>query len=227
MPSFASTWGPWKPLGQRHTQALIRGSFSQVRHQKTIRRQWKRDIVDTSTHHFCANGHGGAIGTRFPTIWREGRKGLKGHHPERVGGLVGHPVSTLLLCGACLYGACSDGLARCLALLGRFEVERRLEWQRLLASPVGLFLMVGWLVLRRVKESRFAGELIRRGRAWWLWSLFVDRLCSPLKPRAILMWCDRAMLKEVDCLPMVKPVAANHWGIRHVCVCLSGVAGRW
>ena len=38
----------------------------------------------------------------------------------------------------------------------------------LLASPVGLFLMVGWLVLRRVKESRFVGRLIRRGWAWWL-----------------------------------------------------------
>ena len=50
----------------------------------------------------------------------------------------------------------------------RFEVERRLERQRLLASPVGLFLMVGWLVLRRVKESRFVGRLTRRGWAWWL-----------------------------------------------------------
>ena len=41
----------------------------------------------------------------------------------------------------------------------------------LLASPVGLFLMVGWLVLRRVKESRFVGRLTRRGWAWWLQSL--------------------------------------------------------
>jgi hypothetical protein len=31
--------------------------------------------------------------------------------------------------------------------------------------------MVGWLVLRRVKESRFVGRLTRRGRAWWLQSL--------------------------------------------------------
>jgi hypothetical protein len=35
------------------------------------------------------------------------------------------------------------------------------------------------------------------------------------------------MLKEVDCLPMVKPDAASHLGIRRVYVtCLSGVAGR-
>jgi len=26
------------------------------------------------------------------------------------------------------------------------------------------------------------------------------------------------MLKEVDCLPMAKPNAASHLGIRHVCV---------
>ena len=31
-----------------------------------IRRHWKHDIVDTFTHHFCAIGHGGTIGTSFP-----------------------------------------------------------------------------------------------------------------------------------------------------------------
>src|SRR6266702_1899434 len=51
-----------------------------------------------------------------------------------------------------------------------FEVERGSSDKRLLASPVGLFLMVGWLVLCRVKESHFVGRLTRRGRAWWLGS---------------------------------------------------------
>src|SRR6266852_1358941 len=32
----------------------------------------KRDIVDTSTHPFCANGQVGTKGAGFPTVWREG-----------------------------------------------------------------------------------------------------------------------------------------------------------
>ena len=44
------------------------GEFWRVLGCTCIRRHWKRDIVDTFTHHFCANGHGWTIGTSFPYI---------------------------------------------------------------------------------------------------------------------------------------------------------------
>ena len=43
----------------------------QVKRTKTIRRQWKRDIVDTFTHPFCENGHIWTKETRFSTVRRE------------------------------------------------------------------------------------------------------------------------------------------------------------
>ena len=39
-----------------------------------IRCHWKHDIVDTFTHHFCANGHGWIIGTSFPYIRKSERR---------------------------------------------------------------------------------------------------------------------------------------------------------
>ena len=44
------------------------GEFWRVLGCTCIRRHWKRDIVDTFTHHFCTNGHGWTIGTGFPYI---------------------------------------------------------------------------------------------------------------------------------------------------------------
>ena len=44
------------------------GEFWRVLGCTRIRRHWKRDIVDTLTHQFCANGHGWTIGTGFPYI---------------------------------------------------------------------------------------------------------------------------------------------------------------
>ena len=44
------------------------GEFWRVLGCTRIRCHWKRDIVDTFTHHFCANGHGWTIGTSFPYI---------------------------------------------------------------------------------------------------------------------------------------------------------------
>ena len=52
------------------------GEFWRVLGRPRVRRQWKRDIVDTFTHHFCANGHGGTIGTGFPYIRRVDRRTL-------------------------------------------------------------------------------------------------------------------------------------------------------
>jgi hypothetical protein len=39
-----------------------------VKCMKMIRQQWKRDIVDPSTHSFCENGHGATKGTGFPIM---------------------------------------------------------------------------------------------------------------------------------------------------------------
>ena len=44
------------------------GEFWRVLGCTRIRRHWKRDIVDTFTHHFCTNRHGWTIGTSFPYI---------------------------------------------------------------------------------------------------------------------------------------------------------------
>ena len=44
------------------------GEFWRVLGCTCIRRHWKCDIVDTFTHHFCANRHGWTIGTSFPYI---------------------------------------------------------------------------------------------------------------------------------------------------------------
>ena len=44
------------------------GEFWRVLGCTRIRCHWKRNIVDTFTHHFCANGHGWTIGTGFPYI---------------------------------------------------------------------------------------------------------------------------------------------------------------
>ena len=44
------------------------GEFWRVLGCTRIRRHWKRNIVDTFTHHFCANGHGWTIGTGFSYI---------------------------------------------------------------------------------------------------------------------------------------------------------------
>ena len=43
-------------------------SYGGVQSGYSIRRHWKRNIVDTFTHHFCAIGHGGVIGTSFTYI---------------------------------------------------------------------------------------------------------------------------------------------------------------
>src|ERR1700744_2991644 len=43
-------------------------SYGGVQSGYSIRRHCKRDIVDTFTHHFCAYGHGGVIGTSFTYI---------------------------------------------------------------------------------------------------------------------------------------------------------------
>src|SRR6266702_1038252 len=67
-----------------------------------------------------------------PLRLRGGCKGPKGHHPGRVGGFVGHPVSTSLS-WVCLLvhfnGVRSDrAMASCLALLGgAFVVDRGLK----------------------------------------------------------------------------------------------------
>ena len=50
----SSSDAPWKNL--------------QVKWSKKIRWQWKRDIVDTSTHAFCWNGHIWTNRTRFSTV---------------------------------------------------------------------------------------------------------------------------------------------------------------
>ena len=42
--------------------------YDRVQSGYSIRCHWKCDIVDTFTHHFCANGHGGVIGTSFTYI---------------------------------------------------------------------------------------------------------------------------------------------------------------
>ena len=39
-----------------------------------VRCHWKHDIVDTFTHHICANRHGGTIGTGFPYIRQVDRR---------------------------------------------------------------------------------------------------------------------------------------------------------
>src|SRR6266702_1549379 len=103
-------------------------------------------------------------------------------------------------------------MASCLALLGgAFEVERRLKgtegsppragWGRC-RSPSKHFTLAG----RPLSDRWVAGVMSSQrvplcGKADSQRSgLVVVKLCwlcSPLKPRAILMLCDRAMLKEV------------------------------
>ncbi len=106
-------------------------------------------------------------------------------------------------------------------------VERGLERCSfaLLASSVGPF--DGWL--GRLTSSYWvllSGKPNSKGdRLWWL-GAFVALICLwSLK----LSLCDRfeRCRKEVDCLPMVRPDAGSHLGIRHVYVCLSGVIDRW
>ena len=49
------------------------GEFWRVLGHPHVRHCWKHNIVDTFTHHICANGHGGAIGPSFPykrRVWR-------------------------------------------------------------------------------------------------------------------------------------------------------------
>ena len=54
------------------------GEFWRVLGHPCVRCHWKCDIVDTFTHHFCANGHGGTIGPSFPYIRRVWRR----HSPQ-------------------------------------------------------------------------------------------------------------------------------------------------
>ena|ERR1700760_420387 len=77
-------------------------------------------------------------------------------------------------------------------------------------------LMVDWVVSCRVNESCYVGILTRRGLTLEKGAMLP---CLPLKPQAVLVWHAWAMLKEVDCLPMVTPDAASHLGIRHVRTC--------
>ena len=56
---------------------------------KTIRQQQKRDIVDTSTHPFCTNGHICTKGAKFPTVRRGGRKGYCPSEPSALDVLKG------------------------------------------------------------------------------------------------------------------------------------------
>jgi hypothetical protein len=155
-----------------------------------------------------------------------GLKGTEGSPPGRVGGLVGHPVSALLLwaspwvCSvamainrpfgvemtnvhtACLFGSSgwslrhpslmglSDGeslsrLVGCIPPDGIFEVEQRLEGQRstrLSSMPLTDGRLVGLMSSQRVllcgkADSKRTG-LVGCEACW---------LCSPMKPRAILM----------------------------------------
>ena len=50
------------------------GEFWRVLGCTRIRHHWKRDIVDTFTHNFCANRHGWIIGTSFPYIRKSERR---------------------------------------------------------------------------------------------------------------------------------------------------------
>ena len=47
--------------------------FSRVLGCPCVRCHWKCNIVDTFTHHFCANRHGWTIGTSFPYIRKSER----------------------------------------------------------------------------------------------------------------------------------------------------------
>ena len=49
------------------------GEFWRVLGCTCIRCHWKCDILDTFTHHFCANRHGWIIGTSFPYIRKSER----------------------------------------------------------------------------------------------------------------------------------------------------------
>ena len=50
------------------------GEFWRVLGCTHIRHHWKRNIVDTFTHHFCTNRHGWTIGTSFPYIRKSERQ---------------------------------------------------------------------------------------------------------------------------------------------------------
>ena len=54
------------------------GEFWRVLGRPCVRHHWKCDIVDTFTHHICANRHGGTIGPSFPYIRRVWRR----HSPQ-------------------------------------------------------------------------------------------------------------------------------------------------
>jgi hypothetical protein len=83
---------------ESYTRLKIFAKKKQVECTKTIRRQWKRDIVDTFTHSFCANGHIVTKGAGFPTVWREGWKEPDGTHSGSRGGLSWvYQVGPLLL----------------------------------------------------------------------------------------------------------------------------------
>jgi hypothetical protein len=78
--------------------------------------------------------------------------------------------------------------------------------------------MVDWVVSRRVNESCYVGSLTRRGLTFDGWALlpcfaFDEASSCPCVDMLERCW------REVDCLPMVKPDAASHLGIRHVCTC--------
>jgi hypothetical protein len=95
----------------------------------------------------------------------------------------------------------------------------------LLASSVGPF--DGWL--GRLTSSYWvllSGKPNSKGDRLWWFEAFVALICLwSLK----LSLCDgfERCLKEVDCLPMVRPDAGSHLGIRHVHMCLSGVIDCW
>ena len=66
--------------GRNSYQALCieSGEFWRVLGRSHVRRHWKRDIVDTFTHHICTNGHSGTIGPSFPYI----RRVWRWHSPQ-------------------------------------------------------------------------------------------------------------------------------------------------
>jgi len=82
--------------------------------------------------------------------------------------------------------------------------------------------MVDWVVSRRVNESCCAGSLTQRGPSWVV--LFNKK---PFEASSCpCVTCLSDVGGEVDCLPMVKPDADSHLGIRHVCTCTFKVSSE-
>ena len=126
-------------------------------------------------------------------------------------GIVGCPGVGPLLCGLVSEGYSSG-------------VERGLEWHCLLASSVGpidgwlgCLMLSYWVLLSGLSNSRRLTLAVASLVALiCLWSLELS-LCDRFEQ----CW------KEVDCLPMVRPDACSHLGIRHVRMYLLGVIDCW